>query len=100
VLHHFQGPDGFNPQSGITADNAGRLYGTTSNGGANNDGVAFRLSPTAQGAWAYQVLHHFSRVTSGSSPDAGVVLDPQGRIYTATEQGGSGQGGTIIRITP
>ena len=34
VLHSFAGSDGANPQSGLIADRAGNLYGTTQNGGA------------------------------------------------------------------
>ncbi len=45
VIYSFQGePDGAFPQSGLALVN-GVLYGTTHRGGANNDGIVFRISP-------------------------------------------------------
>ncbi len=40
--------DGFGPQAGLVQANDGKLYGTTANGGANNYGTIFKISP--QGA--------------------------------------------------
>jgi uncharacterized repeat protein (TIGR03803 family) len=37
--------DGVAPEAGLIMDAAGNLYGTTVNGGANNLGVVFKLSP-------------------------------------------------------
>jgi len=50
VLHTFVGTDGFEPNSTLTVDSKGNLYGTTADGGPNSDsdGVAFELSPTTQ----------------------------------------------------
>lgn len=47
VLHSFTaGEDGGFPLfGGLTQDAAGNLYGTTQSGGANNQGVAFRIHP-------------------------------------------------------
>lgn len=36
ILHSFSGPDGATPEYGITFDNAGNLYGTTTQGGREN----------------------------------------------------------------
>ena len=49
VLHTFNGPDGAGPLAGVTLDAAGRIYGTTYSGGANNQGVVYRLSATEGG---------------------------------------------------
>ena len=48
VLHTFVGTDGVTPNSTLTLDSAGNLYGTTAGGGPNGGGTAFELSPTAQ----------------------------------------------------
>ncbi|HEY4847737.1 MAG TPA: choice-of-anchor tandem repeat GloVer-containing protein, partial [Methylocella sp.] len=56
VLHSFTGSDGANPDAGLIADNAGNLYGTTSNGGAFGQGVVFKLSPGG----TETVLHSFT----------------------------------------
>jgi uncharacterized repeat protein (TIGR03803 family) len=46
VLHTFTGgADGGAPFAGLIQDAAGNLYGTTSKGGADDDGVVFRLTP-------------------------------------------------------
>src|SRR5262249_6784088 len=43
ALNHFTGS--LDPQQGLVQDAQGRLYGTGSNGGADDIGVLFRLSP-------------------------------------------------------
>jgi len=45
VLHEFSGTDGYLPQSGLTLDIAGNLYGTTQFGGKNNQGVVYEVIP-------------------------------------------------------
>ena len=47
VLYSFRGApnDGLVPASGVIFDAAGNLYGTTFNGGAYNEGVAYRITP-------------------------------------------------------
>jgi uncharacterized repeat protein (TIGR03803 family) len=45
VLHAFVSTDGVTPDSTLTLDSAGNLYGTTSAGGPNEGGVVFELSP-------------------------------------------------------
>ncbi len=49
VLHAFSGPDGGAPYGALTFDATGNLYGTTVAGGAYDAGVAFELSPSADG---------------------------------------------------
>jgi hypothetical protein len=45
VLHSFtNGSDGSYP-GGVILDSAGNLYGAASEGGANNNGVAFEITP-------------------------------------------------------
>src|SRR5271167_4814317 len=43
VLHNFTGQDGANPESGVTMDKAGNLYGTTFRGGSSGNGVVYQL---------------------------------------------------------
>jgi uncharacterized repeat protein (TIGR03803 family) len=46
ILHAFTGPDGASPEWGsLLLDSVGNLYGTTSAGGANNNGVVFKITP-------------------------------------------------------
>jgi uncharacterized repeat protein (TIGR03803 family) len=44
VLHSFTGADGRWPYAGLIRDPAGDLYGTTSEGGAYDHGVVFKIS--------------------------------------------------------
>jgi hypothetical protein len=53
-------------------------------------------SPPAQSV----ILHSFKLATSGDNPAVGFVADPDGRLYTGVNSGGSGFRGTIVRITP
>ena len=44
AVHKFTGPDGNFP-IGVIVDSKGNLFGTTSNGGTYNSGVAFEITP-------------------------------------------------------
>ena len=48
VLHAFDGSDGVEPDSGLTVDSKGDLFGTTGGGGEYGYGVAYELSPVTQ----------------------------------------------------
>ena len=85
VLYGFLQPaNGFYPSSGVVFDNAGNLYGTTAHGGIgicdNGCGVAYKMSPGANGKWKYTVLHKFSG-TSGGLPPGDLALDRKGNLY-------------------
>jgi uncharacterized repeat protein (TIGR03803 family) len=45
VLHTFTGSDGAQPGANLILDSKGKLYGTTTTGGAGGAGVAFELTP-------------------------------------------------------
>ncbi|HTW66019.1 MAG TPA: choice-of-anchor tandem repeat GloVer-containing protein [Bryobacteraceae bacterium] len=44
TLHSFAGTDGYTPHGGLVQGSNGNLYGTTSAGGASNDGTIFSLA--------------------------------------------------------
>ncbi len=107
VLHSFTGPpDGSEPSASLVLDAHGNLYGTTVAGGASGSGcygygcgVVFRLSPTANGKWAEEVLHSFDG-RDGSAPSADLILDADGNLYGTTSQGGVYGSGTVFELTP
>jgi uncharacterized repeat protein (TIGR03803 family) len=91
VLHKFTGMDGSNPNS-VILDAAGNLYGTTALGGnfsqcnGNSCGLAFQLTPNADGSWKESVLYEFTGM-DGSQPNS-VILDAAGNLYGTTALGG------------
>ncbi len=96
VLHEFSGKNGANPQAGVTFDAAGNLYGTTYTGGTHNLGTAFELMPS-NGNWTYRLLYNFDG-KNGANPEANVILDPAGKLYGTTYNGGSYNSGTVFEM--
>ncbi len=73
TLVSFTGADGANPDSGLTADAAGNLFGTTYQGGTNNDGTLFEVADSGF------LPHTVSPVTVA---DAGVAnSSPSGAAF-------------------
>lgn len=93
--------DGNYPQSGLTSDHNGNLYGTTYYGGAYNAGTVFELSPPAisGGAWTETILHSFQGyATDGTAPAAELVLDKFGNLYGTTLGGGTTGLGIVYEL--
>src|ERR1700683_1523198 len=68
ILYSFSGPDGANPTSGLIADAAGALYGTTSGGGPPSKGTVFRLAPKGDGTYAESGLYAFRGINAWATP--------------------------------
>jgi uncharacterized repeat protein (TIGR03803 family) len=99
-IHQFSGGvDGGQPFARL-AFSGGKLYGTTSSGGAVGVGVVFELKPTSGGGWQETVLHAFQAGNDGANPYAGVILDKLGNLYGTTMGGGRLGQGTVFEVTP
>jgi uncharacterized repeat protein (TIGR03803 family) len=99
VLYRFRGgSDGGNPEGDLIFDQAGNLYGTATQGGANRYGAVFQLHPS-NGGWVENVLYSFTGFLDGGSPASGVILDEAGNLY-GTAAGGSHQLGIIFELSP
>jgi uncharacterized repeat protein (TIGR03803 family) len=104
ILYSFTGgSDGGRPAGGLVQGTDGNLYGTTANGGTNNAGTVFKLTP--QGVET--VLHSFEGVPDGADPVGQLVQGGDGNFYGVTSSGGRGVsgsngflGGTVFKITP
>ena len=103
VLYAFTGRgDGFAPTTGLIADTAGNLYGTTWGGGMavkscaidKGCGVIFRLDPSGRET----VLYRFTGGLDGSNPDVALIRDAQGNLYGSTFSGGASSLGTIFKL--
>ncbi len=96
ILHNFAGAsDGQSPLAGVILDAAGNIYGTTNTGGASGFGTAFEVNKNGK----FILLHTFTGGTDGKYLYGGLILDPKGRIYGTTINGGTGGYGTVWRIT-
>jgi len=100
VLHTFTGgQDGASPDSGLTLDRAGHLYGTTTLG-ANGHclggcGTVFRISS----AGVLTTLYRFNG-NDGDFPQANVTVASDGVLYGTTEFGGVYGAGNIYMLQP
>jgi uncharacterized repeat protein (TIGR03803 family) len=106
-LYDFKGNnhgiiDGAVPLGGVTADETGALYGTTSKGGVSNRGAVFKLSPptTSGGAWTEAILHFFGGSENGMTPASNLLRVSSGALYGTTEAGGSFGAGTVFILNP
>jgi len=87
ILYSFLGGhDGNYPYAGLTMDGSGSLYGTTTAGGADDQGTVFKLAPDG----TETILHSFTGGNDGIQPIAGVILDSSGNLYGTTDSGGGG----------
>lgn len=111
VLHAFSGgTDGAYPYAGLMFDKSGNLYGTTWQGGGSNGcfdnlgcGTVFELTPGKSG-WTENVLYGFPcsqpNCTVGSNPQAAVIMDASGNLYSTTSAGGTGTQGVVFELKP
>ncbi|HTJ63872.1 MAG TPA: choice-of-anchor tandem repeat GloVer-containing protein [Alphaproteobacteria bacterium] len=113
VIYAFQGGAGLGgtelgyPDSDLTADADGNLYGMANVGPAGGCtlgcGGVFKLTPPAvePGTWTESVIYAFKGGTDGASPASGrLALAKTGAIYGTTQVGGSASDGTIFRLSP
>jgi uncharacterized repeat protein (TIGR03803 family) len=94
TLHTFSGSDGSEPYFGLIQASNGKLYGTTTIGGANNDGTVFEVTTSG----SFTILHNFDG-TDGENPYCGLLQATNGNFYGTTQAGGAHNGGTIFEIT-
>lgn len=89
--------DGASSWSGVTIDHAGVLYGTTTEGGAQQGGTAFSLTPSGQ-SWTMTPLHQFDFATEGSGSFGNVLLDASGNVFGTNRSYGVNGGGGVFEL--
>jgi len=96
-LYSFaSGTDGAYPYAGLIMDAKGNLYGTTTQGGENNEGTVFKLSTTGTD----KILHFFPAYGGdGKYPHAVVIRGKKGNLYGTTYGGGAYDEGTVFQLT-
>jgi uncharacterized repeat protein (TIGR03803 family) len=97
VLHTFEGSDGQYPHSGLTVGSDGNFYGGTTAGGANGDGVLFKITPGG----TYTVLYNLcsqANCADGYDMETPLVLASDGNLYGTTHRGGD-FAGVFFKLT-
>ena len=95
VVAAFDPVNALNPYAPLIEATDGHFYGTTSQGGAENAGTVFRMSPDG----VVTVVYTFTGGPDGAYPYAGVVQAADGNFYGTTLQGGDFNAGTVFRLT-
>ncbi len=104
ALHIFTGNDGRYPESRLVIDEADNLYGTTSEGGADNLGTIFKLRPRGIESVVYSFCPR-ANCTDDATPIPGLTKDKADNLYGTTLDGGdagcdNGEGcGTVFKLT-
>jgi uncharacterized repeat protein (TIGR03803 family) len=99
LLHSFflSGGDGNYPESGLLEGSDGVLYGTTSFGGASDEGTVFKVNKNGSG---YSVLRSFNSAgDEGYWPNGELVEDAGGLLFGVTYLGGTNDLGVIFAIS-
>jgi len=97
------------PNAGVLQGPHHVLYGTTLQAGTGiaGGGLVYALAPPAPGStsWQETKLFSFPKPGDGAMPLAGLIADPQGRLYGTASIGGDAPCnvpfcGTVYRVTP
>jgi len=104
LLYSFEGaPDSYMVTGSLIFDSAGNLYGISSQGGVDDVGTVFELSPAAGGTWTSSILRSFQSNQGGGSfgysPQGNLLLDSFGNLYGTTAIGGSDSVGVVYELT-
>jgi uncharacterized repeat protein (TIGR03803 family) len=88
--------DGAVPRGGVISDGQGNLYGPTTVGGADDDGLIFELSPNGT-QWQFSELADFNGA-NGHLPWGTLIRDSNGNLFGAASSGGTKQDGTVFEF--
>ena len=98
LVHSFApGPqDGALPSRSLLIDGQGDLFGTTTQGGANDTGTVYEITPDGRET----LLASFGQAAAGKPavPRGELALDSAGNLYGTTQFGGSSGHGTVWEL--
>ncbi|HUI83106.1 MAG TPA: choice-of-anchor tandem repeat GloVer-containing protein [Candidatus Binatia bacterium] len=87
---------GWDPQSGVTLDSSGNLYGSTFGGGSNGAGTVFELF---HGDWIPQIIYNFYGGNEWGPNASKVIFDVAGNLYGTTCGDGAYGAGSVFKLT-
>lgn len=103
MLYSFTGgTDGALPYGSLVMDAQGNLYGTAEEGGDLSCGNGYGCGTVYElsAAGVLTVLHAFTGAADGAVPNGPLVFDAKGNLYGTASSGGTGNNGTVFKITP
>jgi len=110
VFYFLEGGDGIYPDSSLTMDAKGNMYGTTYYGGSGEAcsdgcGTVYKMTLGTGNKYTQSVIYSFQAGDKdGQNPyyGAGVTVDAKGNLYGTTLYGGSGtqNAGTAWELKP
>jgi uncharacterized repeat protein (TIGR03803 family) len=96
LIYSLQGtPDGDAPFGNLVMDSSGDIFGTTLEGGPENDGTVFELSPANGGGWNETVLN-----SSKMDGPVSLIIDSSGNLYGCDDGANEGYFGDIFELSP
>ena len=84
---------GRGPPPGLIQASDGNFYGTTSQGGAENDGTVFKMNSSG----TVTTLYSFTG-GDGYLPRGGLIQGSDGNFYGTTDVGGASGAGTVFKM--
>jgi len=90
--------DGSYPKTGLIRDAAGNLYGTTTQNGAYNKGMVFKVDSTGNETVLYSFCSGGPPCVDGQYPTSGLIQDAAGNLYGTTDNGGANNSGAVFKI--
>src|SRR5579863_9890759 len=104
AFYFLEGGDGTNPDSTLTMDSKGNMYGTTYGGGATENcsqgcGTVYKMTLGSNNTYTQSVIYSLQAASKdGQTPwyGAGVTLDTKGNLYGTTRYGGSSSNAGIV----
>jgi uncharacterized repeat protein (TIGR03803 family) len=89
--------NGANPDGSLMQADDSLLYGMTTQGGVNNDGVLFSYNPFTN---SYQKLLDFNGTVNGANPTGSLIQATNGLLFGMTTAGGGNNEGVLFSYNP